>query len=49
MFTALEIKTSTGRLSEEQDRFLAIVQQLGGIAGVARSVQGAQGLLDLGG
>jgi hypothetical protein len=49
VFTALEIKAATGRLSEEQRRFLAIVQQLGGIAGVARSVQDAQGLLDLGG
>ncbi|PHX85667.1 MAG: VRR-NUC domain-containing protein, partial [Synechococcus sp. Baikal-G1] len=42
------IKTPSGRLSEEQGRFLAIVQKLGGIAGVARSVQDAQGLLDLG-
>jgi len=49
VFTALEIKTPSGRLSEEQRHFLAIVQQLGGISGVARSVQDAQGLLDLGG
>ena len=48
VFTALEIKTPKGRLSEEQGRFLAIVQKLGGIAGVARSLAEAQGLLDLG-
>ena len=45
VFTAAEIKTKTGRLSAEQDRFLAAVRAAGGIAGVARSVDDALGLL----
>jgi hypothetical protein len=45
VFTAIEVKTATGRVSEQQQRFIAMVRGLGGIAGVARSVQDAADLL----
>lgn len=44
-FVALEIKTPTGRATEQQQRFLAMVRSLGGLAGIARSVDEAQALL----
>lgn len=44
-FMAVEAKTETGRVSAEQERFIAAVRQAGGIAGVARSVQDALSLL----
>lgn len=44
-FVALEIKTPAGRTTEQQERFLAMVRTLGGLAGVARSVDEAQKLL----
>ena len=37
----LEIKTAAGRLSQDQKKFIAAMQQLGAIAGVARSVDQA--------
>ena len=45
VFTAQEIKTPTGRTTQEQDRFLAAVRAAGGIAGVVRSPADALGLL----
>lgn len=45
VFTAIEVKTPKGRVSAEQERFLAAVRRAGGIAGVARSVQDALSLL----
>ena len=45
VFTAIEVKTLTGRVSEQQQRFISMVNGLGGIAGVARSVQDAADLL----
>lgn len=45
VFTAIEVKTATGRLSEEQEKFLAAVEKAGGIAGVARSQEEAIALL----
>ncbi len=45
VFTAIEVKTPAGRVSEEQRRFLQQVEQLGGLAGVARSLQEAEQLL----
>lgn len=39
VFTAVEVKTSTGRLSKQQSAFLAAVKQSGGIAIEARSVE----------
>jgi hypothetical protein len=37
VFTAIEVKTSTGRLTVEQQHFIDVVRSAGGIAGVARS------------
>jgi len=45
VFTSIEVKTSTGRLKPEQQQWLDAVQAAGGIAGVARSVEDAQSLL----
>ena len=41
VFTSLEIKTPTGRLTPAQHNWLAAVRGAGGIAGVARSVTDA--------
>jgi hypothetical protein len=45
VFAALEVKAPKGRTTPEQDAFLAMVRQRGGIAGVVRSVEDAQHLL----
>ena len=45
VFAAIEVKTAGGRLGEEQRKFLQQVQQLGGLAGVARSLTDAEQLL----
>lgn len=44
-FVALEVKGPRGRLTAEQEAFLAMVKEMGGLAGVARSVEDAEGLL----
>lgn len=44
-FFGVEVKTKTGRISPEQKKFIEIVNQRGGIAGVARSVEDAIELL----
>ena len=41
VFTSIEVKTATGRVSTEQRQWLEAVQAAGGIAGVARSVDDA--------
>ena len=41
IFTSIEVKTATGRVSPEQRQWLEAVQAAGGIAGVARSVEDA--------
>ena len=41
VFTSVEVKTATGRVSTEQRQWLEAVQAAGGIAGVARSVEDA--------
>lgn len=38
IFTAIEVKTKTGKPSTDQLRFVNRVKELGGIAGIARSV-----------
>ena len=38
VFTSIEIKTPTGRLTPQQHNWLGAVRSAGGIAGVARSV-----------
>lgn len=47
IFTAIEAKTATGRVSKEQQNFIDRVKEAGGIAGVARSAEGALKLLDM--
>jgi hypothetical protein len=42
VFAAVEVKSSTGRPTEQQRAFLDAVQDAGGIACVARSVEDAQ-------
>jgi hypothetical protein len=37
-FLAVEVKSATGRVSEQQQRFLDMVRDFGGVAVVARSV-----------
>ena len=46
-FVALEIKTVSGTVSPEQRAFLQLVQQLGGLGAVCRSIAQAQAVLDL--
>ena len=44
-FVAIEVKAGSGRVTPEQANFLAVVGEAGGVAGVARSVEEAWGLL----
>ena len=46
VFTAIEVKRQGKKPTPEQAAFLAMVQSLGGIAGVARSAQDYQGIHD---
>ena len=46
VFTSIEVKTPRGRLTPEQHNWLLAVQTAGGIAGVARSVADALGLVE---
>jgi hypothetical protein len=45
VFAAIEVKSDRGRPTPEQTAFLELVQQMGGLAGVARSVSDAAGIL----
>lgn len=45
-FVAIEVK-DRGRITEQQQAFIAMVQQAGGLAGVARSVEDARAILRL--
>jgi hypothetical protein len=45
VFTALEVKTATGRANADQENFITQVRRSGGIAGVVRSEDEAQGLI----
>jgi hypothetical protein len=47
VFSALEVKTTRGRIREEQEKFLQLVQQLGGRAGVVRCMDDALQILRL--
>ena len=44
-FVALEIKTGSGTVSSEQRAFLRLVEELGGVSAVCRSVEEAEQLL----
>jgi hypothetical protein len=45
VYTAIEVKAGRGRPAEEQEAFIAMVRSLGGRAGVARSVEEAEGIV----
>jgi hypothetical protein len=45
VFTAIEIKTPKGKISESQQAFIDMVKSKGGLAGVARSIEDAQEML----
>lgn len=47
VFASVETKTAAGRLRPEQANWLEQVQAAGGLAGVARSVEEARGVLQL--
>lgn len=44
-FVGLEVKTATGRVRPEQTVWLDMIRRLGGVAGVARSVEDAMALV----
>jgi hypothetical protein len=44
-FMAVEVKTPTGRLSDDQIKFIAAVTKAGGLAGVARSSDDAMRII----
>jgi len=46
VFTALEVKTETGRVSEKQLNFIEVVAQAGGIAGIVRTPEGARTIIE---
>lgn len=46
IFLAIEVKTDTGRGSDEQKLFLASVVKRGGIAGICRSPDDARSLVE---
>ena len=45
VFAAVEVKAPRGRLTAEQEAFLAMVQEMGGLAEMARSVEEAVAIL----
>jgi hypothetical protein len=49
LFTGIEVKTSTGRPTPEQLHFIDVVNDAGGIAGIARSEAEALTILSTGG
>ena len=47
VFTAIEVKSATGRASKEQKNFIKRIHDCGGIAGVARSLDDAESIVNL--
>ena len=45
-FVAIEVKGPRGRVTDEQAAFIDLVRRSGGLAGVARSVADARGILE---
>ena len=45
VFLAIEVKSKTGRVTPEQENFLRVVREAGGIAGCVRSVDEALALV----
>ena len=48
LFTALEVKTATGRATDQQHNFIRVVNESGGLAGIVRSPDDALALLNIG-
>ena len=46
VFTAIEVKSATGRASKEQKNFIKSIHRCGGIAGVARSLDDAVNVVE---
>ena len=47
VFTSIEVKTKTGKLSDMQHNWLQVVKNAGGITGVARTVSEALNILKI--
>ena len=47
VFAAVEVKSATGRATPEQLAFIDVVQQMGGLSGIARSIEDARSILGL--
>jgi len=47
IFSVVEVKTETGRVSPEQAHFVAFVKENGGFAGVARSPEDARKIMQI--
>jgi hypothetical protein len=47
IFTAIEVKIETGKVSEQQTKFVEMVRKFGGIGAVVRSVDDAVDLLKI--
>lgn len=45
VFTAIEVKSATGRPSKDQENFLETVRVFGGLSGIARSVEQARSII----
>lgn len=45
IFAAVEVKTEQGRATHEQLSFIRVVQELGGLSGIARSIADARLIL----
>lgn len=45
VFLAIEVKSKTGKVKPEQQRFIDFINEKGGIAGVARSQEDAKNLI----
>ncbi|MGB4499394.1 MAG: VRR-NUC domain-containing protein [Methylococcaceae bacterium] len=47
IFTAIEVKTETGKVSPAQTKFVEMVRKFGGIGAVVRSVDDAMAVLKI--
>lgn len=45
VFAAVEVKDARGRASPEQKQFLQVINELGGLGGIARSIDDAHSIL----
>ena len=45
VFTAVEVKTPRGRITDAQQKFIDLVNEAGGRAGVARSVEDVENII----